>query len=124
MQESVYLDYVIGENILLIEWHSFILIYLQYIGDWFQIQGIPNFFTPDNSTCIRASYGDLGDGTISVHNVLTYPSGLFGEICGSAYAPNPEVPGELLVLFPFCKFIIMILTDWWDIKITDNLFNF
>ncbi|XP_059079065.1 apolipoprotein D-like [Tigriopus californicus] len=72
----------------------------QYLGDWYQVQGIPTFFSPDGSTCIRARYGQNEDGTISVLNILIYPDGNFGEICGYAYSPDPEHPGDLVVKFP------------------------
>eukprot|EP00095_Tigriopus_kingsejongensis_P008704 maker-scaffold894_size84319-snap-gene-0.10 protein:Tk08704 transcript:maker-scaffold894_size84319-snap-gene-0.10-mRNA-1 annotation:"PREDICTED: uncharacterized protein LOC103307970" len=71
-----------------------------YLGDWYQVQGIPTFFSPSDSTCIRATYGQNDDGTVSVHNVLNYPDGSFGEICGFAYSPDSENPGDLIVEFP------------------------
>ena len=65
--------------------------------------GIPSYFAPEGSTCIRARYGDLGDGVISVRNVLNYPDGSWSQICGKATTPDPEEPGSLNVQFPQCK---------------------
>ena len=78
------------------------------MGDWYQVRGIPTFFSPPGSNCIRARYGVNDDGTVSVYNVLNYPNGEFGEICGFAFAPNPEEPGDLEVHFPLCKLFTAI----------------
>ena len=58
---------------------------------------------------ILASYNPLynyvlDDGTVSVYNTDIRPSGLYTEICGSAYQPDPvNYPGELAVGFPTGK---------------------
>merc|ERR1712110_544190 len=41
-----------------------------YLGDWYQYEGLPAFFAPSGTSCIRARYGDRGDGTVSVRNAL------------------------------------------------------
>lgn len=50
---------------------------------------------------MRATYSDLGNGTIGVYNTGTRPNGVVDEICGYAYQTDPNVvPGELKVRFP------------------------
>ncbi len=40
----------------------FCSVYLfKYLGDWYQAEGIPAFFQPSSTTCIRATYGDMGN---------------------------------------------------------------
>jgi hypothetical protein len=34
--------------------------FFQYLGNWYQAEGIPAFFQPSSTTCIRATYGDMG----------------------------------------------------------------
>ena len=81
----------------------------QYLGNWYQYEGIPAFFAPSGTSCIRATYGDRGDGTVSVRNVDVSPSGAYEQICGYAEIPDPSHPGELKVclqfLFTFCLLI-------------------
>jgi len=73
----------------------------KFLGDWYQVSGLPAFFQPEGTTCIRATYGEMDYGKISVRNVAINPAGSFDEICGYAEVPNPAYPGELLVHFPF-----------------------
>ena len=32
----------------------------KYVGDWYQSQGIPTFFQPSGTKCVRATYGNNG----------------------------------------------------------------
>ena len=43
------------------------------------------------------------DGRVSVQNVATKQNGDFDEIVGSAFAPDANFPGELVVEFPGSK---------------------
>ena len=85
----------------------------QYLGNWYQYEGLPAFFAPSGTSCIRATYGDRGDGTVSVRNVDVSPSGKYEQICGYAEIPDPSHPGELKVclnfLFTFCLVLIFLL---------------
>merc|ERR1711874_566849 len=72
-----------------------------YLGNWYQYEGLPAFFAPSGTSCIRATYGDRGDGSVSVRNVDVSPSGKYEQICGYAEIPDPSHPGELKVYFPF-----------------------
>ena len=73
----------------------------QYLGNWYQYEGLPAFFAPSGTSCIRATYGDRGDGTVSVRNVDVSPSGKYEQICGYAEIPDPSHPGELKVCLHF-----------------------
>jgi len=70
-----------------------------YLGDWYQVSGLPAFFQPLNTTCVRATYGALNDTAVTVRNVGFLPDGSFDEICGYATQPIPDV-GQLFVNFP------------------------
>merc|ERR1719192_558623 len=76
---------------------------IPYLGDWYQQQGSPTWYQPAEVKCVRATYGDRGDGTVSVHNVDTNPDEEHGwqtgEVCG--YAETTDVGGVLKVYFPF-----------------------
>ena len=61
---------------------------------------MPFFAAPSGTSCIRATYGDNGDGTVSVRNVDVNTKGTYEQICGYAEAPDPNEPGSLLVHFP------------------------
>merc|ERR1711997_650010 len=72
----------------------------KYLGDWYQISGLPAFFQPAGTSCVRATYGAKDDGTVSVRNVAVKPDGeTFTQICGYAEQTDPNEPGSLLVHF-------------------------
>ena len=33
---------------------------MQYLGNWYQYEGLPAFFAPSGTSCIRATYGANG----------------------------------------------------------------
>merc|ERR1711860_102246 len=74
----------------------------QYLGKWYQQAAIPAFFSPAGSSCVRASYGLLDDGYVSVHNSqTTRRTHEYDEICGYAYQVDPvNEPADLRVNFP------------------------
>merc|ERR1711992_308716 len=41
----------------------------KFLGDWYQVSGLPAFFQPEGTTCIRATYGEMDYGKLSVRNV-------------------------------------------------------
>ena len=43
---------------------------------------------------------EAGDDPLTVYNTATKADGSFDEIAGTAYVPDPNFPGELLVKFP------------------------
>ena len=42
----------------------------QYLGNWYQKEGIPVFYAPSGSKCIRATYGARGKLEITSLNVF------------------------------------------------------
>jgi len=38
----------------------------QYTGSWYQVSGLPAFFQPSGSSCVRANYGANGKRTIVI----------------------------------------------------------
>merc|ERR1712210_150464 len=82
----------------------------EYLGIWYEQRRFPAFFQL-NTRCVRATYGPCPDpdqpgacddkpDRVSVLNVATKSNGDLDTILGSAYVPDPEHPGELLVQFP------------------------
>merc|ERR1711920_80418 len=71
----------------------------EYLGKWYEQRRVPAFFQL-NTRCVMAKYGAMDNGRVSVHNVATKANGDFDVIDGSAYVPDPNYPGELLVEFP------------------------
>jgi len=49
----------------------------------------------------------LGEGKITVYNVGTKANGEFEDIRGTAEAPNPAAPANLLVTFPIGKLLYL-----------------
>ncbi|XP_012941899.1 apolipoprotein D-like [Aplysia californica] len=77
----------------------------RYIGLWYELERFPNFFEL-NQVCVTATYGDAGDGVVSVKNVGVLEFSLFGilfvfpvSIEGQAVAPDPAEPARLRVSF-------------------------
>merc|ERR1712241_1055143 len=70
-----------------------------YLGDWYQVQGIPSFFQPADAHCVRATYTKRDDTSINVRNI-----GIFSnedkEICGHADSKDPANPAQLALFFP------------------------
>ena len=70
----------------------------RYLGARYSQMQVPTTFQPADMRCVRALYGDRGDGTVSVYNTGTNGKGVLVEICGYAYQPDPENnPGKLAV---------------------------
>jgi len=76
---------------------------IPYLGDWYQQQGNPTWYQPASTGCVKAVYGDNGDGTVSIHNYGANSDEEHGwqsgEVCG--YATTTDVGGVLKVYFPF-----------------------
>ena len=74
----------------------------QYTGDWFQVQGIPSFFQPADTQCVRATYKLRDEKSISVRNIGYFGDSQddFQEICGYAESKDPSNPAQLKLHFP------------------------
>jgi len=76
---------------------------IPYLGDWYQQGGNPTWYQPASTGCVKAVYGDNGDGTVSIHNYGANSDEEHGwqsgEVCG--YAETTDVGGVLKVYFPF-----------------------
>ena len=71
----------------------------QYLGDWYQVQGIPSFFQPADTHCVRATYTRRDDLSINVRNIGIFGSG-DKEICGHADSKDEANPAQLKLYFP------------------------
>merc|ERR1711997_1372050 len=57
----------------------------KYLGNWYQISGLPFLPVPSGTSCIRATYGAKDDGTVSVRNVSVKPDGKTFDQIGGFY---------------------------------------
>jgi len=71
----------------------------KYLGDWYQVQGIPSFFQPADTHCVRATYTRRDDLSINVRNIGIFGSG-DKEICGHADSKDEANPAQLKLYFP------------------------
>lgn len=71
----------------------------KYLGSWYQIASIPQFYDLACAKNTIATYGLNADGTISVDNRCISPFGTRTGIKGAAKATDPAVPASLNVSF-------------------------
>src|SRR6056297_3693300 len=92
----------------------------RYTGKWYEIGRFGLFFEM-GLTNVTAEYTLMEDGKIRVVNQGFYgsPNGLKSSIRGSAYAPNPEETGKLLVQF-FGSFE----SDYWVIDLDEENYSY
>ncbi|XP_061587431.1 apolipoprotein D-like [Cololabis saira] len=68
----------------------------KYLGKWYEIQKLPNFF--ELGQCGTATYSLISPGVVGVFNRELLPSGATKEIYGSAVSSRVE-PAKLQVKF-------------------------
>jgi len=92
----------------------------RYLGTWYEIARFPLFWEWGlvNTT---ADYSLMEDGKIKVINSGYYyePDGKKSSFQGSAYVPNPDEPGKLLV-----SFFLFIESDYWVIMIDEENYSY
>ncbi|MCC3314927.1 lipocalin family protein [Nocardia africana] len=72
----------------------------RYVGTWYQLAAVPQFFNLVCARDTRAEYAALPNGDISVHNSCTTWSGAGNEIQGAARVVDPVTHAQLRVAFP------------------------
>ena len=92
----------------------------RYEGKWYEI-GRYGLFFEMGLTNVTAEYTIIEDGKIRVVNQGFYgsPNGLKSSIRGTAYVPNPEETGKLLVQF-FGSFE----SDYWVIDLDEENYSY
>ena len=92
----------------------------RYEGKWYEI-GRYGLFFEMGLTNVTAEYTLMEDGKIQVVNQGFYggPNGLKSSIKGTAYAPNPEETGKLLV-----KFFGSFESDYWVIDLDQEDYSY
>lgn len=70
-----------------------------YLGSWYQIASIPQFYDLACKKNTVATYGLNADGTVSVNNTCVSPFGTRTGIKGVARISDPAVPASLNVSF-------------------------
>lgn len=88
----------------------------KYAGTWYEIAKLPNTFEK-NLSCISATYTLKENGKINVLNQgYNTKKGTWKDITGTAWVPDPEIPGQLKVRFfwPFSGdyYIISLADDY------------
>jgi len=92
----------------------------RYAGKWYEI-GRYGLFFEFGLTNVTAEYTLMNDGMIQVINQGFYggPNGLKSSIKGTAYAPNPEETGKLMV-----KFFSTFESDYWVIDLDEENYSY
>ena len=95
----------------------------QYIGKWYAISALPQFFTR-NCLAQTAEYEIINDETISVLNTCLKKKGKKTTINGKAVIINKESNAELIVTFDnFFTRLFNVKGDYNIIKL-DDLYDF
>jgi len=72
-----------------------------YVGNWYQISDIPQFYEKSCKDCTQAVYWVASPNNVSVLNMAVNPqTQSICKIQGYAYATNPRTPKDLFVVFP------------------------
>jgi len=95
----------------------------KYAGTWYEIAKLPNKFEK-NLSCISATYSLKENGKINVLNQgFNTKKGTWKDITGTAWVPDPEIPGQLKVRFfwPFAGdyYIISLAEDYSYVLVGD-----
>ena len=92
----------------------------RYAGKWYEI-GRYGLFFEMGLTNVTAEYTLMEDGMIQVVNQGFYgsPEGLKSSIKGTAYPPNPEETGKLLV-----RFFSTFESDYWVIDLDEENYSY
>ncbi|MFF4024103.1 MULTISPECIES: lipocalin family protein [Nocardia] len=72
----------------------------RYLGTWYQLAAVPQFFNLVCARDTRAEYAVLPNGDVSVHNSCTTWSGAPNDIQGAARVVDPVTGAQLRVAFP------------------------
>ncbi|WP_084525283.1 lipocalin family protein [Nocardia vaccinii] len=72
----------------------------RYLGTWYQLAAVPQFFNLACARDTRAVYGLDPRGDISVHNSCTTWNGATNQIQGTATVTDPATNAQLHVSFP------------------------
>jgi len=92
----------------------------RYAGKWYEI-GRYGLFFEMGLTNVTAEYTLMDDGMIQVVNQGYYGGldGLKSSIKGTAYAPNPDETGKLLV-----RFFSTFESDYWVIDLDEDNYSY
>ncbi|WP_227982615.1 lipocalin family protein [Nocardia spumae] len=72
----------------------------RYVGTWYQLAAVPQYFNLVCARDTRAEYAPLPNGDVSVHNSCTTWNGSNNEIQGAARVQDPRTRAQLRVAFP------------------------
>ncbi|WP_216901576.1 lipocalin family protein [Nocardia alni] len=72
----------------------------RYLGAWYQLAAVPQYFNLVCARDTRAVYGLDARGDVSVHNSCTTWTGSANEIRGTATVTDPATNAQLHVSFP------------------------
>lgn len=72
----------------------------RYLGSWYQLAAVPQFFNLGCARDTRAEYTALPNGDVAVRNSCTTWAGTTDEIRGAARIRDPRTGAQLRVAFP------------------------
>jgi len=94
----------------------------RYLGDWFEIARLPNWFEESCSSDVRASYALRDDGRIDVLNACRKADGTIKTARGIARVVDPKTSARLKVRFApaILSFLPAVWGDYWIIGLADD----
>ena len=91
----------------------------RYLGRWYEIARLPNFFEKDDMTNIVAEYDLLPSGDMSVCNSCTRGNGRVSEVIGVGRITDPISNAKLEVAFapPVLRFLPFVWGNYWIVDL-------
>lgn len=92
-----------------LSWQSILInLFFQYLGFWYQVEGIPNIFQP-GTKCDNATYTLNSDGTVDVFNQAINAQGQYQSFRGVAKVVDPNIPAAFILTSDTSKYSLIFL---------------
>lgn len=94
----------------------------RYVGEWFEIARLPNWFQKSCASDVRARYATRDDGRIDVVNACQKTDGQTTEARGLARVVDARTSAKLKVRFApaVLSFLPMVWGDYWIVGLADD----
>ena len=94
----------------------------RYLGTWFEVARLPNWFQRNCAGDVRASYAKRADGRIDVNNRCRTAEGRTIEVSGVARVVDTRSFAKLKVRFApsLLSFLPFVWGDYWILGLADD----
>lgn len=94
----------------------------RYVGEWFEIARLPNWFQQSCASDVRARYATRDDGRIDVVNTCQKRDGQTTQARGLARVVDARTSAKLQVRFApaFLSFLPMVWGDYWIVGLAND----